>query len=112
MLRNLLGLGMILVTDAFRKGQQAAHDERPRTDNPFTEVEARWSDWNLGWGVVSKTASDNRNRTIALTANTRSPFEMGRTAASSGQSASMNPFHHGGPAHDQWRLGWASGKAA
>lgn len=112
MLRNLLGLGMILNTDAFRKGQDAAHANRPETDNPYIAGERFWSDWRLGWRVARKTASDNENRAIALRIDAESPFDMGRAAASQGLGASLNPFLPGSPAHDQWRLGWARGKVA
>jgi hypothetical protein len=112
MLRNLFGLGMILNTESFRKGQDAAREGRQETDNPFSGGSAHWSDWQLGWRLAIKMAADNENRRIAFPAADVSPYEMGRAAARDGVSAALNPFHSGHPSHDQWRLGWASGKAA
>ena len=112
MLRNLIGLGMILNTESFRKGQDAARAGRPETDNPFGEGSSHREDWHLGWRLVRKTAADRATRRISVDAAHVSPYEMGRAAGRTGQSAALNPFHHGHPFHDQWRLGWASGKAA
>lgn len=112
MLRNLFGLGMILNTESFRKGQNAAREGRPETDNPFSDGSALRSDWQLGWRLAMRMAADNRNRRIASPATDASPYDMGRAAARDGESAALNPYHPGHPSHDQWRLGWASGKAA
>jgi hypothetical protein len=112
MLRNLFGLGMILNTESFRKGQHAAREGLPETDNPFTEGTAPWTDWRLGWRLAVRTGSDNDNRRIALPASGASPYSLGQVAARSGMSPASNPFHPGHPAHDEWRLGWASGRAA
>jgi hypothetical protein len=51
MLRNLFGLGMILNTESFRKGQDAAREGRPETDNPFSVGSAtgRTGSWAGGW---------------------------------------------------------------
>jgi hypothetical protein len=112
MLRNLLGLGMILNTESFRKGQLAAREGRPENENPFSDGSAHGSDWKLGWRLAVKMAADNENRRIAAPSIDVSSYEMGRLAARKGVSAALNPYHPGHPSHDQWRLGWASGKAA
>jgi hypothetical protein len=112
MLRKLLGLGMILNTDAFRKGRDAAHENRPETDNRYIPGELYRSDWRLGWRVARKAASDKENRAIALRVDAKSPFHMAWAAASQGLCASLNSFLPGRPAHDQWRLGWARGEVA
>ena len=112
MLRNLFGLGMIMNTESFRKGQRAACEGRPETDNPFSEGSSHWLDWQMGWRLAVRMAADDETRRIALPAAGLAPYEMGRAAAQKGLSAALNPFHPGHPAHDQWRLGWARGKAA
>jgi ribosome modulation factor len=112
MLRNLFGLGMILNTESFRKGQNAALAGRPETDNPFSYESKQRSDWQLGWRLAVKMAADSENRRMAFPAAEVSPYDMGRAAARKGVSATLNPFHSGHPAHDEWRLGWANGKAA
>ena len=112
MLRNMLGLGVILNTSGFRRGEQAARDGRPMEDNPFSVGSVFWTDWQLGWRLAMKAAADNDNRRIASLATEASPFDMGRVAAGKGLSPAMNPFHPGHLAYDQWRLGWTSGKAA
>ena len=112
MLRNLFGLGMILNTESFRKGQSAAREGRPEEDNPFGKGSSHWLDWQLGWRLALRMAADNDDRRSALPAADASPYDSGRAAAQKGVSAALNPFHLGHPAHEQWRLGWASGKAA
>lgn len=112
MLRNMLGLGMLLNTKGFKEGQQAAHDGCPVSDNPYAEGHSQRSDWQLGWSVATRMAADKGKREIALRAPARSAYDLGRAAAEEGLSASVNPFHNGHPAHDEWRLGWAHSKAA
>jgi ribosome modulation factor len=112
MLRNLLGLGMILNTESYQKGHQAALEGRPATDNPYQVSRAHRADWDLGWRIARKLAADSESRSVAIGGEGPSAYEMGRSAAARGLGAAMNPFHFGHPGHDQWRLGWAEGRAA
>jgi ribosome modulation factor len=102
----------ILNTESFRKGQDAARAGRPETDNPFSQGSSQRSDWQLGWRLAVKLAADNENRRMAVSSAGASPYDMGRAAGRTGLSPARNPFHAGHPAHDEWRLGWANGKAA
>lgn len=112
MLRNMLGIGMLLNTDSFKKGQQAAENGRDASENPYTEGSGLWSDWQMGWRVAAKMAAINENRDIAQTVPAASAYEMGQAAAAKGLSVTVNPYHYGNPAHDKWRLGWARQKAS
>ena len=112
MLRELLGLGMILETRAFAKGRRAFHDGQPETANPYSEPTAYRSDWKMGWNEARRTAAANTNRDIANETPRASAFELGQQAAAKGLSGAANPFHYGHPGHDAWRAGWATAKAS
>lgn len=107
MLRNMLGIGMLLNTPSYQKGQTAAENGRPLSDNPYSEGSRLWSDWHLGWRVTSRMADLEATRVAAQRIPANSAFDMGRGAALKGLSASTNPFLHANPAYEEWRLGWA-----
>ncbi len=87
MLRDILGLGVILETQAFADGR-------------------------MGWREASRRDAANRNAEIARKNPELSAFALGAAAAKDGLSPSVNPFHYGHPSHEDWRLGWVSRQAA
>jgi len=111
MLRNLLGLGMLLNTESYQKGQAAARDGRPLGDNPYRLASAHRDDWELGWRVATRMADLATIRDAAATIPASSPYDAGHAAAARGVGAAANPYIVGSPAHDAWRRGWADRKA-
>jgi hypothetical protein len=103
----MLGIGMLLNTPGYQKGQKAAETSRPLSDNPFTEGSNPWSDWNAAWRVTTRMADIEATRIAALRMPAGSAFDMGRAAALKKLSAAANPFLHSSPRHEEWRLGWA-----
>lgn len=110
MLRNMLGIGMLLNTPSYQKGQKAAESGLPLSANPFTEGSGLWSDWQMGWRVTTRMAQVEKDRAAALQIPTASAFDMGSAAAAKGLSPSTNPFIYSSPAHEEWRKGWAKGR--
>lgn len=111
MLRNLFGLGMILNTDSFQRGQNAAQSGHPMSANPFRDGTTLHVDWELGWRVATKMQSISDNRALTISTTERSAYAQGQRAAARGQGASANPYTVGHPGYDEWRLGWARAKS-
>jgi len=111
MLRSKLGIGMLLNTEAHRKGHQAARSARPLCDNPFTEGTSQWADWQSGWRVATRIAEIQSTREKSLRVPASSAFDMGQKAALSGLSATANPYLADSPAHREWRRGWSQAKS-
>ena len=111
MLRNLLGLGMLLNTESFQRGYQAAQEGVSKSQNPHSKRTPQWSDWQLGWHAAATMTSMSENRSVALRIPTQTAYEMGMAAGESGVSASANPYHYGHPGHREWRLGWATSRS-
>ena len=112
MLRELLGLGMILETKAFAKGRRAYQDGLGEDANPFEASAAMRSDWAMGWRAARRTAAANTNRELAEAHPGVSAFELGQAARAQGLSGAANPYHLGHPGHEAWRTGWAAAKAS
>ena len=112
MFRRLLGLGMIFETASFKAGESAFNDGIRVTDNPHHRNSRMWSDWELGWRTASNRALVAANQETAIVSPDMTAFDLGKAAAASGQGAVANPYLQGHPAHEEWRIGWASAKAA
>jgi len=107
MLRETLGLGMLFNTKAYQAGHEAGRAGLAGGVNPYIDGSTPWSDWNFGWRVAVHAASQSTNREVAQTIEAASPYDKGQAAASDGLGTSVNPYHHGNPAHEQWLHGWA-----
>ena len=57
MLRELLGLGMILETKAFSQGRRAFREGLGEDANPYTASTTFRSDWAMGWREARRTAA-------------------------------------------------------
>ncbi len=112
MLRELLGLGMILETKAFARGRRAFQEGLGEDANPFNGSATMRSDWAMGWREARRTAAANTNREIAEAQPGVSAFELGQAARAQGLSGAANPYHIGHPGHVAWRTGWATAKAS
>lgn len=106
MLRNMLGLGMLLDTQSFQNGQKAGREGLANSENPYGKGSSHWSDWHLGWRIATRSVAIEEARACALEDPAASAYEMGHAAAARGQRATDNPYHYGHPAHEDWRLGW------
>jgi len=111
MLRNSLGLGMLLNTKSYRRGRMAAHEGLGLADNPFAEGSSLAADWALGWRIAVRMAEIEERRAIARPVPGQSAFEAGWEAAGRGAGAGANPYPSLHPDHAAWRLGWARRKA-
>ncbi|MEL6643808.1 MAG: hypothetical protein AAFQ79_07730 [Pseudomonadota bacterium] len=102
---------MILNTNSFQRGQNAAQSGQPMSANPFSDDTTLHADWELGWRVATKMQSIQDNNAVTISTTEPSAFAQGQLAAARDQSASANPYTVGHPAHDEWRLGWARAKS-
>jgi ribosome modulation factor len=107
MLRDVLKLGMLLETEAYRRGRAGFEAGRTLADNPYTEAAWR-TDWDLGWRHARRVKTANENRPVAG----GDAYAAGQAAAAEGRAATENPYLPGHPGFERWRLGWAARRAS
>ena len=112
MLRKELMLGALLETTAFQKGRRAYLSGADPQENQFSVETALHADWVVGWRQARQAETANKNREIAGKYSADTPFALGKLSAEDGLSALANPFFRGSYAEEQWRLGWAKGRAS
>ena len=103
---------LIMDAPALNAGREAGEAGKEKTDNPYTNGERLWKDWNFGWQLGATKRAANQNRAAIADAPDVTPFDQGIRAAEAGSASSANPYHFGHPSHDEWRLGWSHRKAS
>jgi hypothetical protein len=107
MLRDVLKLGMLLETEAYRRAARASRPDRRWRTTPTPKPRgARTGD--LGWRHARRVKTANENRPVAG----GDAYAAGQAAAAEGRAATENPYLPGHPGFERWRLGWAARRAS